>query len=201
MTPEEIKKELARIAEEVKQEGVKAKKEFLEAIKEAAGKNDVEAIKMAFMEKAEAAEAQIAELRETAAKQGIKINELNEKGAGSKYQNPREALKAAIDAKKDDLYLLKTGGFNGKVNIELKTVGNLLTTNILPAVTDAIPYSLAQLESGITHIQRRQPFIRELLNAKPITFIPFSWTKKPNQAPEPTTTTVTSPAAQEPRRP
>src|SRR6187402_1906752 len=124
MTPEEIKQQLDRIQTSVKEEGQKAKKEFLEAIKDAAGKTDVEAIKMAFMEKAEAAEAQIAELKDIAAKQGIKINELTEKGAGSKYQNPREALTAALTAKKDDLYLLKTGGFNGKVNIELKTVGN-----------------------------------------------------------------------------
>jgi HK97 family phage major capsid protein len=56
---------------------------------------------------------------------------------------------------------LRKGQF---VNIEVKAAGTMTTANIDAVGTNSIPFTLAEYESGLTRVQRRKPFLFELVN-------------------------------------
>lgn len=179
MEPKELKEQLDRIAAEVKQEGLKAKQEFEAAVKDKAAASDVEAIKTAFHEYTEKAQEEIDKLREVAEKQGMKLKEFEEKGSNA----PKDfgsALSEALKANADKLAAMKESKSAPGVSMSIKAAATMTTANVLPSVATAIPYSLASGSGEIIRIARRQPFLRQILNARPINGMYEWWAEQVN---------------------
>lgn len=175
----EIKEQLSRIEREVKEEGQKAKQEVETALKDHAKTADVEAIKEAFETYCATAEKRMDELKEIAEKQGMKLNEYAEKGQSvvkSFGDNLADALKDKAE------YMASMVGDKSKagINFTVKAAGTMATSNILPAVSTAMPYSLTDFEGGITRIARRRPFIRQILNARAVSSMYVAWAEQVN---------------------
>lgn len=175
----EIKQQLDRISNEVKEEGVKAKQEIAEAVKDKASASDVEAIKEAFETRCAEAEKRMDELKEAAEKQGMELKGYMEKGQAA-HKSFGENLNDSITAQAEALKSLYSGSFQGKINMTVKAAGTMTTANILPSVSTAIPYSMTDFEGGITRIARRKPFLREVLNARPVSGMYVAWAEQVN---------------------
>lgn len=194
MEPNEVKNELDRIVKEVKEEGLKAKKEFDQAVADRAKKEDVDAIKHAFHEYTEKAEEKITELKGIAEAQGVKINELMEFGAKAKSNKSfGDQLTDALTEKLEFNTAMKGSIGSPRGSITAKVAATMTTANILPSVATAIPYSLVDGGGEIIGIARREPFIREILNARPINSMYAWWAEAVN--PDGGATTVAEGAA------
>ncbi len=181
MEPNEIKQQLDRISNEVKEEGIKAKAEVLTAIKDKAATADVEAIKHAFNEYVEKTQEQINKLTEAAEKQGLVITGLTEKNANvNKSQG--EVITDALEANKAAFEAMKMSKTAPGVNMALKTAATMTTANILPSVSTAIPHSLMMSSTGgIVGIPTREPYLREILNARPMNSMYEYWVEAVNR--------------------
>lgn len=177
----EIKASLEAIKEAVKTEGQKAKQDFEAAIADKAKSSDVEAIKNNFHEYTETVKAQFDKLQEAAEKQGLVIAGLTEKGAANaRPQSFREAALESVKANAEKLAAMKDNKFAPSVNTVSKAAGTMLTTNILPAISTAVPYMLAEGSNEIIGIARRRPYLRQILNAKPINTMYATWAEQVN---------------------
>lgn len=179
MEPLEIKQQLDRIQQEVKQEGQKAKQELEAAIADKAKSTDVEAIKLAFAEYTETAQAQIDKLTEAAEKQGLVIAGLTEKTATNKSYG--EQLTDTITERLDAFKGMKENAFAKGERLTVKSAATMTTANVLPSVSTAIPYSLVSGSGGIIGIPTREPFLREILNARPMNGMYEWWVEQVNR--------------------
>jgi len=113
--------------------------------------------------------AEVTEIKESINELALKLLGLETKGIN---QEETDTLKAALTAKKDDLATLKTNR-SGSVQFALKAVGAMtFATN----VTGQIPQ--AEREAGITRIQRRSPYLLQLVNTGSIMSNLWEWVEQ-----------------------
>ena len=153
---EEIIKELGTKIDAMKNESV-TKAELIEVMSKIADLqakgNDVDALK--------------ANIEEVA----IKVLDLQTKGTAN---NVPESLETLLKEKQDELKAMKEKS-GASVQITLKAAGTMaLSTN----TTGQIPQ--AEREAGITRIQRRNPFILELVNVGTIMSNVWEWVEQKN---------------------
>lgn len=153
---EEIIKELGTKIDAMKNESV-TKAELIEVMSKIADLqakgNDVDALK--------------ANIEEVA----IKVLDLQTKGTAN---NVPESLETLLKEKQDELKAMKEKS-GASVQIALKAAGTMaLSTN----TTGQIPQ--AEREAGITRIQRRNPFILELVNVGTIMSNVWEWVEQKN---------------------
>jgi HK97 family phage major capsid protein len=70
-----------------------------------------------------------------------------------------------------------------EVNFANKAAGTMTTANVTPVGTDAIPFSLAEYELGLTRVQRRSPFILAISNTSTTTKGYVQWAEQANPDP------------------
>jgi HK97 family phage major capsid protein len=64
-----------------------------------------------------------------------------------------------------------------------KAAGTMTTANVTPVGTDAIPFSLAEYEMGLTRVQRRNPFILQIVNTSTTSKSFVQWAEQANPDP------------------
>jgi len=149
--------------------------ELAKSVETKAEKTEIESIKetlktVATAEELAKATKAIEDLQET-------INEFRDNQLTPKqHKNFSQALTEVLAEKKDDLAKMKDNA-SASVRLVIKTVGDMtLATNI---VDDAqIPQ--AEIESGITRIVRRNPFILDLVNTGTINSNVWEWVQHVN---------------------
>lgn len=67
-----------------------------------------------------------------------------------------------------------------EINHTLKVSGTMTTGNVTPVGTNAIPFSLADVETGLTRIVRRQPYLIEISNVSSIRGMYAQWAEQAN---------------------
>lgn len=70
-----------------------------------------------------------------------------------------------------------------RVALEIKAAGTMSTSNVDAVGTGSIPFSLSAYESGLTRIQRRNPFILQLTNTGSINAMYYNWAEQENPDP------------------
>lgn len=69
------------------------------------------------------------------------------------------------------------------VDFANKAAGTMTTANVTPVGTDAIPFSLAEYEMGLTRVQRRSPFILQIVNTSTTSKSFVQWAEQANPDP------------------
>jgi len=177
-TAEMAKEEMARIGSEAAKAIAQFKAEFTEASKDKAAAKDLEAIKGKFEEFCDKHEEAIKNLADIAEKQGITINEMSRKNSIAQPQSLGDAIKSAITEKIEAFKAMKAN--KSAPGVTLKAAATMTTANILPTTGGAIPFSLATGNGGIIGIQRRKPFLREIIGAKPTSSMYEYWVEQVN---------------------
>jgi len=113
--------------------------------------------------------AEVTAIKESIDELALKLLGLETKGDNT---NETDTLKSVLEAKKEDLATLKTNR-SGSVQFALKAVGAMtFATN----VTGQMPQ--AEREAGITRIQRRSPYLLELVNVGSIMSNLWEWVEQ-----------------------
>jgi HK97 family phage major capsid protein len=174
------KKEFDELVQKVGAEAAKEIKSQAEAI-EAKYKAELDAMKAdtATKKEFEAMQTKLDEQAETLQKQAEELTKFKNMSKDEKRATVRKMLNEALSAKKDALLALKSNSKAG-VQLEIKAAGTMTTSNILPDVATAAPYMLTDFEAGIEGIARRQPFIRQIVNVRPISTMYAAWAEKVN---------------------
>ena len=95
---------------------------------------------------------------------GLKVKAFTEKEERPKVTNFTSAFLEGFKvlAKDNALKSLKRGDW---ANLEVKVAGTMFeSTNVLPSVVGAVPFTLAEHESGLTRPFRRRPFLLDIMN-------------------------------------
>lgn len=77
--------------------------------------------------------------------------------------------------------------------LDVKAAGTMTTANITPVGTNAIPFTLAEYELGLTRVVRRMPFIQQLVNVGRTIKKFIQWAEQAN--PDPGTAGMTGEGA------
>lgn len=149
-------------------------------MKDAAKTGDVEKMKLEFAEYTEKAEGEISKLREAAEAQGLVIAGLTEKGSSQPKSNG-EIINEGLKANEEAFKAMKLSKTAPGVNMTLKTAATMTTANILPSVNTAIPYSLISGNNAIVGIPTREPYLREILQARPMNAMYEYWVEAVNR--------------------
>jgi len=113
--------------------------------------------------------AEVSSIKESIDELALKLLGLETKGLNIE---DTESLKSVLESKKDDLATLKTNR-SGSVQFALKAVGPMtFATN----VTGQIPQG--EREAGITRIQRRSPYLLQLVNTGQIMSNLWEWVEQ-----------------------
>lgn len=121
-------------------------------------------------------------LKEEIIKVSTALKALQEE-ASTKSASKKTLATAIVDGFKklakdnDNFAKLHKGQF---VDIEVKAAGTMTTANVDAVGTGSIPYSLAEFENGLTRVQRRSPFIFQLVNLGNTSKTYVQWAEQAN---------------------
>ena len=102
------------------------------------------------------------------------------KDGGNGYSRSKSLGTLAVEALKE-AGLTKELGKTVHVNVTInKSPATMTTANVTAVGTNAIAYSLSDAERGLTHIQRRKPFILDLANTTPTSKMYVQWSEQEN---------------------
>lgn len=109
---------------------------------------------------------------------GLEVKSLSENG---KQVPTGHNLSQAFGEGYKKLMFNEDGSFKGKPKkgenlvTEVKAAATMTTSNILPSVVNAIPFSLGSVEPGITRVQRRKTFLLDIMNVAPTNKLYVQW--------------------------
>lgn len=174
------KKEFDELVQKVGAEAAKEIKSQTDAL-EAKFQKEVDAMKadQASKKEFDDLKGKFEEQADIIQKQAEEISKFKNMSTEEKRATVRKMLADALEGQKDAMASLKAKS-TGSMQLSVKAAGTMTTSNILPAVGGAAPYMLTDFESGITGIQRRQPFMRQLVNVRPISAMYAAWAEKVN---------------------
>lgn len=139
----------------------------------AKAENDTLVMKKAITDAVEPLELKLKETTENLETTALSLKDLKEKGT-QENQTFKSILAEVIEAKKDDFLKLKENR-SGSIQLTIKAVGSM---SLVGNTIGQIPQ--AEREAGITRIQRRQPFVLELVNVGTITSNLWEWVEQKN---------------------
>lgn len=169
-----------KLGEKLSKDDLKDIHEAIDSLKKGSvEKSTVETIKTAF----EKFQQQFEEMQEDVAQAKNRKNAF-------RVVTPGQALIDKIQSQKLDWESFKANR-SQRVNLDVpiltqKLAGNMETGNVDAVGTNSIPFSLSDMEFGLTRIQRRSPFLMQLANVSPISTMYAQWAEQENPDGAPT---------------
>lgn len=135
----------------------------------------------------------IDEVKQLYANQNGEILALKERGNDNKKSGDSFAEKTwkALQLHQKALALLADNGAKIYLSTEktetelaaIKAAGTMTTANITASVVNAIPFELSDNERGLTRIQRRRPFLFNIVNTGRVNSMYYQWAEQANADP------------------
>lgn len=111
---------------------------------------------------------EIKELSDSVLKMAEEFNKLKTTEEDVQRQKGFNAMLAETLLAKADVLSKLNEKQDAAVGFKVKAAGTMLRANILPAVALSAPMMLTSFDTGITGIARRSPFLRQIMNTRPI---------------------------------
>jgi len=127
---------------------------------------------------------ELTKVQESIAELGLKLNSMKEDGA--QRGRKKTLIDGIVDAFKsipaETIEKLKKNK-SETIALDVKVAGTMTTSNIDAVGTNSIAYELAEYETGLTRIQRRNPFLMQIVNLANTTKMYVQWAEQANADP------------------
>lgn len=146
----------------------------------------LEKIEQQFTKNAESQAKKIKDLETQLEELGENVASGRNSGGYSRGKSLGSMFVDEVRNKAIDFTTLSKNEFKG---IVIKLAGTMGTGNVDAVGTNSIPFGLSDFESGLTRVQRRQPYLLQIGNVSPISSMYAQWAEQEN--PDGAVTSVT----------